>query len=69
LPFVPSKATKTTCLFIRVEPQLARMIDAFVNVEKRRNRGVALSRADVVRKILWEHLAKPDAATTEKDTP
>lgn len=49
-------------LFVRVEPRLMRKLDSFVEQQRKLQRGVALSRADVVRTILWDRLGEQEQA-------
>lgn len=49
----------TEVLFVRAAPDLLRAVDKRLKEEKARRPGVSLSRADVVRSLLWEALAGP----------
>lgn len=50
---------KPAVLYTRAEPALVAALDREVEVRRAKTRGVAVSRSDVIRSILWEALPQP----------
>ncbi len=50
---------KPVVLYTRAEPALVQALDREVEARRLKTRGVAVSRSDVIRSILWGALPQP----------
>lgn len=54
---------KPAVLYTRAEPALVAALDREVEARRAKTRGIAVSRSDVIRSILWEALPQPGDVT------